>query len=84
MARGWQSKAVEAQLEQAAQTSTVQVESEPAPVTFEQRQKLDSLRLMRSQMSEQLQRARSVAQRQMLHQQLQAIDGEIISLESRV
>ncbi len=39
---------------------------------------------MRSQINEQLQRARTVTQRQMLHHQLQAIEAEIGTLEQQL
>lgn len=65
-------------------TTNKQAEPEASAPSFEQRQKVDSLRLMRSQINEQLQRARTVTQRQMLHHQLQAIEAEIGTLEQQL
>ena len=81
MARGWESKAVEDQIEQAAQ-SRDREQTPPETVSFELARKLGSLRLMRSQLNQQLQRAQTVTQRQALHQSLRAVDEEIASLES--
>jgi RNA polymerase-interacting CarD/CdnL/TRCF family regulator len=83
MARGWESKAVEDQVEQAAQSRDVQAQpAKPPGGDIAQTHKLGGLRLMRSQVNEQLQRSQTVSQRQMLHQRLQAIEEEIVSLEA--
>lgn len=83
MARGWESKAVEDQVEQAAQSRGAQEQPAAQPDNdVALTHKLGGLRLMRSQLNEQLQRAQTVTQRQMLHQRLRAVDEEIASLES--
>lgn len=82
MARGWESKAVEDQIEQASQFSNAPSSSAQTPGAIERNQKLDALRLTRSRLNQQLQKARTVAHRQMLHQSLRAIDAEIEALES--
>lgn len=86
MARGWESKAVEDQVEDFSNPPVI----EPAVAAVvaasgsvedpERRHRLESLRLVRSQVSEQLDNARTVTQRQVLHQRLRAIDTDIESL----
>jgi hypothetical protein len=82
MARGWESKAVEEQMEQASQSVSEAPRSPNSPEAIQRRNKLDTLRLTRSRISEQLQKARRVTHRQMLHQSLRAIEAEIEALES--
>ena len=82
MARGWESKAVEEQVEQASQTADEPPRPKQSAEAVERKNKLDALRLARSRLSEQLQRARTVTHRQMLHQSLRALDAEIEALES--
>lgn len=79
MARGWESKAVEAQMEEAARAP--QEMNQPAPVDTEKQHRRAALHLTRSHLAAQLQNARSVAHRQMLHQSLRAIDEELATLE---
>ena len=83
MARGWESKAVEEQVEESNTPLTTTTQTETTPSTVEdpeRKHKLDSLRLVRSQVSEQLRNARTVTQRQMLHQRLKAIDTDMEAL----
>jgi hypothetical protein len=80
MARGWESKAVEAQIEQAAQAAQATAQAVASPEAIEHKHKLDGLRLVRSRLTEQLKRAPTVTQRQMLHQQLRVIEVEIAQL----
>lgn len=79
MARGWESKAVEAQMEEAERAP-----DEAPSVSSDEPQKQhrrNALHLTRSHLTRQLQNARSVAHRQMLHQSLRAIDEELATLE---
>lgn len=83
MARGWESKAIEDRAEDTSHSPVVET-AVVAVVTAsdlaedpERRHRLESLRLVRSQVSEQLDNARSVTQRQVLHQRLRAIDSDI-------
>jgi len=82
MARGWESKAVEDQMEQATQSEEEPRRSARSSDEVQRKNRLDALRLTRSRLSEQLQKARTVTHRQMLHQSLRAIDAEIEALES--
>jgi hypothetical protein len=77
MARGWESKAVADQIEEGE--SRQQEAREPA-VTPEQRllkEHLDSLKLSRSRLLQQLERARHPAHRDVLLNGLKAIEKEI-------
>jgi len=84
MARGWESKAVADQIEEG--------ESRPAPtakgqVTPEQRQlkeRLESLRLSRSRLLQQLERARQPAYRDQLLNGLKAVEKEIEEVSLQV
>ncbi len=76
MARGWESKAVADQIEEGNQREALP----PAGNTAEDRQlkeRLESLRLSRSRILEQLDRATQPAYREMLGKSLQAIEREI-------
>jgi hypothetical protein len=80
MARGWESKAVEDQIEDAAR---VQIDPPPAslpPETLEREHKCEGLRLTRSNLVQQLGRARTVAHRQLIHQALREIDEQLAAL----
>jgi len=84
MARGWESKSVEEQEELLNSVtvveSTVELVASVSVEDPDRRHRLESLRLVRSQVSEQLNNARTVTQRQVLHQRLRAIDSDIESL----
>jgi hypothetical protein len=77
VARGWESKAVEAQIEEGEQRI---FESARASATNEMRarlQKLESLRLSRSRILQQLERATHPSHRQVLENGLKAIERDI-------
>jgi hypothetical protein len=77
VARGWESKAVEAQIEEGEQRV---FESARASATNEMRarlQKLESLRLSRSRILQQLERATHPSHRQVLENGLKAIERDI-------
>lgn len=79
MARGWESKSVEDQLEErerAKRESAVPVSTE-AP---EHRNRREALQLARSRLVEQMKSARSDAHRSMLERSLQAINEELATL----
>lgn len=82
MARGWESKAVEQQVEEASGPSALGAPQQQAPVEPthedpEHRHRFQSLTLVQSQVREQLQNARTVSQRQMLQQRLRAIEADL-------
>ena len=77
MARGWESKAVADQLEE---RESRQQQSSKTEVTREQRvlkERLDSLRLSRSRLLQQLEHARHPAHRNVLLNGLKALEKEI-------
>jgi hypothetical protein len=80
MARGWESKSIEDQLEErerAKRETAVPVSTE-AP---EHRQRREALQLARSRLLEQINAARSDTHRQMLEHSLLAIDEELKTLQ---
>lgn len=80
MARGWESKSVEDQLEErerAKREAAVSISTE-APA---HRQRREALLLMKSRLLEQLKSARAEAHRQMIEQSLQAIEEELKALQ---
>jgi hypothetical protein len=84
MARGWESKAVEDQIQEAeAAKSEASAAALVALDASQNKYKIDALRLTRSRLNEQLRNSRSVAHRQMLHTSLRAIDEEIAALEAK-
>jgi hypothetical protein len=80
MARGWESKSIENQMEEELH---LQGEIGPgvlSPEEVELKQKIESLQLARSHVMGQLDKARQEAHQRMLKQSLRAIDREIESL----
>ena len=77
MARGWESKAVADQIEEG---DSRQQQSSKTEITREQRvlkERLDSLRLSRSRLLQQLEHARHPAHRNVLLNGLKAVEREI-------
>ena len=84
MARGWESKAVADQLEE---RESRQQQSSKTEVTREQRvlkERLDSLKLSRSRLLQQLEHARHPAHRNVLLNGLQAVEREIEEVSVKV
>ena len=83
MARGWESKSVEAQQEEKGGRESGRREARPlAPEERARRERLDSLRLSHSRTLGQLERATSQAHRAMLKRTLLALEREIAELET--
>jgi hypothetical protein len=83
MARGWESKSVEDQVEEARRSLDLQEDRErpvESPEEKERQRKIESLRLERSRLAEQLDRARSDAHRRLIQRSLEAIEVEIDTL----
>jgi len=80
MARGWESKSIEAQMEAAAELST-----EPkATLTPEETAKLrrrEGLMLSRKHVAQQLRDTHNSRHRQMLDQALAALDAQLVELD---
>jgi hypothetical protein len=83
MARGWESKAVEEQMEEAARdrASAAGTEPSPTPEALELRRRRESLRLSRARVVEQISGARSEAHRRLLSRSLEALDQQLAALE---
>ncbi|HEU4594957.1 MAG TPA: hypothetical protein VFS10_07285 [Pyrinomonadaceae bacterium] len=81
MARGWESKAVEAQLdEKIARDEDRAALEELSPAERARRERLDALRLSRARTLEQLERALAPAHREMLKRTLLALERDISEL----
>ncbi|MCA1592942.1 MAG: hypothetical protein LC754_09890 [Acidobacteria bacterium] len=82
MARGWESKAVEAQMEESdARQLAEPVPFEVSPAVRARRERLDSLRMARARTLEQLERANGSAHREMLKRTLVVLEREMNELE---
>lgn len=84
MARGWESKSVESQIEDAGSRSSQPSQNEP--LTAEQRatwEKLKDLELSRRRVLQDLEAARSALRRTALEQALAFLDQEIRKLASK-
>ena len=80
MARGWESKSVEDQIEEARRSQAVAEGLVQSPEEKERERKVESLKLERSRLTEQLNRARSESHQRMIRQSLEAIEKEIATL----
>jgi hypothetical protein len=80
MARGWESKSVEDQIEEARRSQGVAEGRVQSPEAKERERKIESLKLERSRLTEQLNRARSESHQRMIRQSLEAIEKEIAAL----
>jgi hypothetical protein len=81
MARGWESKAVADQIEEGKAEVDRQA---PAPLVERDRQsRLESLRLSRSRLLDQLEKARHPAHREMLMKGLGALETEIEAVSAQ-
>jgi hypothetical protein len=76
MARGWESKSVEAQIEEEDRAYEAG-RKQASDRSNEQDQKLESLRMSRARVEEQLARAVHPAHREMLMKALQAIEKQV-------
>jgi hypothetical protein len=80
VARGWESKAVADQMEEADASRGAAEQSaqgELSPQERERRQRLESLKLSRSRTLDQLERVTNRAYREMLQRTLRALEAEI-------
>jgi len=82
MARGWESKSVEDQMEEARRSQGETERQTQAPEERERRRKVESLKLERSRLTELLERARSETYHRMIQQSLDAIEAEIAALSA--
>jgi hypothetical protein len=77
MARGWESKAVADQIEEVEARQQDARNPAPTPEQRKLRERLESLKLSRSRLLQQLERARYPAHRDVLLNGLKAIEKEI-------
>lgn len=82
MARGWESKSVESQIEEAHRSQGDSRGEVQSPEERERKLKIESLMMERSRLIEQLTRARSEAYQRMIRQSLDAIEEEIAALSA--
>jgi TATA-binding protein-associated factor Taf7 len=84
MARGWESKAVADQIEEgeSRQQQSSRVETTPEQRLLKER--LDSLKLSRSRLLQQLERARLPAHRNVLLNGLKAVEKEIEEVSAEI
>jgi hypothetical protein len=81
MARGWESKAVESQMEEAEKRALQKAPLDDlTPAERARRDRLESLRLSRARTLTQLESATRPAHRAMLQRTLQALESEIDEL----
>jgi TATA-binding protein-associated factor Taf7 len=77
MARGWESKAVADQIEEGESRPATPAKGEVTPEQRRLKERLDSLRLSKSRLLQQLERARLPAHRNVLLNGLKAVEKEI-------
>jgi len=80
MARGWESKSVEIQIEEAYNESRDQAGSVQLSTNAELRQKLEGLMLQRSRIQQQMESARNPRYREMLEETLNHLDRQLSAL----
>ena len=80
MARGWESKSVEAQIEEGKQRAKEEPVQSTSPESRARQQRLEFLRLSRSRLLDQLDRAKLPAHREVLQNGLRAIEKELDEL----
>lgn len=82
MARGWESKAVESQVEEKdARDIRHPSTHDSSPEARERRERAESLRLARARTLDQLERAATPAHREMLKRTLLAVERQLAELE---
>jgi biopolymer transport protein ExbB/TolQ len=82
LARGWESKAVEDQINEADERARREesAQDDLSPAERARRQRLESLKLSRARTLDQLERATNRAYREMLQRTLRALESEIDTL----
>lgn len=80
MARGWESKSVESQMDMAQAARTARTGPAKTPLELERETKRDSLMLSRTRVLHDLQTACNVRYRQQLEQALAFLDQQIADL----
>ena len=78
MARGWESKSIEAQQDEASRAKVIRAELSPEQRAIEERRRL--LTLTRSRALADLERASAAPHRRMLEQAIAALDEQLAQL----
>jgi hypothetical protein len=84
MARGWESKAVADQIEEGESRKDISPKAQASPEARLLKERLDSLRLSKSRLLQQLERARHPAHRDVLLNGLKAVEKEIEEISLQV
>jgi len=84
MARGWESKAVADQIEEGESRQDISPKAQASPEDRLLKERLDSLRLSKSRLLQQLERARHPAHRDVLLNGLKAVEKEIEEISLQV
>jgi hypothetical protein len=82
MARGWESKSVESQIESAAEKGSAQ-DQRPSPADRERQRAIESLRLSRARVAQQLSVATDQRYVDSLRRALADIDAQLQGLERK-
>jgi len=82
MARGWESKSVEIQIEEAGSTAS-DVDSTPREESVELRSKRQGLMLQRSRIRQEMETARNPRYREMLIELLNHVEQELAGLTNK-
>jgi hypothetical protein len=82
MARGWESKSIEQQIEDARADSSPSSATSSSSEDFEGRQKREGLLLQRSRILQEINSARNPRYQEMLHEMLRHLDGLLASKDS--
>ncbi len=80
MARGWESKSVEAQMEESGAAMPAKKESTTTPEQLHQRQKQAELKLSRSRVAQELEASTNDRYSQMLRRALAELETQITKL----
>lgn len=84
MARGWESKAVEGQMEEAEERALRPLPEVPdSPTERARLERLEALRMSQSRTAQQLKTARTVAHRTMLERALAHLESQIKELSGK-
>ena len=81
MARGWESKAIESQIEEAESRSGGSREKPADPIEMERRRTRESLELARKRILHELETSHNFRREQMLRASLQHLDEKIVELQ---
>ncbi|HSD47156.1 MAG TPA: hypothetical protein VLB87_11040 [Pyrinomonadaceae bacterium] len=84
MARGWESKAIADQIEEGESRQDAAPKAQTSPEDRLLKERLDSLRLSKSRLLQQLERARHPAHRNVLLNGLKAVEKEIEEVTLKV